>query len=714
MLLNLSFMFNLLRIIRQLRLDRRGNVAAAFLLSLPIMIGMTGLTVEYGNALVVRTVNQRTADAAAFAAAIAYNTTASTTQMQSAASRIATLNGLSTASVVASVVTSPSNSARNAVQVQITQTVPLLLTKFFNGQSTLPVVVSSAAEISTTTTASTCIVALDGTSTGIQVSGGANIQAKTCGVNSNAQIATANCGAYIQSGSVTYNTSLSIQNNCGGSAYSLRTASGGQQNAVKQATADPYASSTVVSAARSRLTTVAALTAPASPTVTVPGGGPTINLSSQGSGTTTLSNNCKLIWANSTWDLECPVGTSSNVTISPSTVCGGCKVTFNANANAATTLNITGSLTGQDLITFGYGTFNISGGLTAAYGGMVVHATSFNVAGQLTTGTSGNVTFDGTNLSLTVGKGLYLQGSATTAFSAGTFNIGKMTLSNNCTTFYSICASSSGGTTFAGPSTFVLNGGIRTTGGASLTLGAGTSNSYNIGVSSDGYAMRADGGAKIYLADVTSGTGIYQFLGNINTSGGTCLFIGAAAQHDIKGSFWSAGAAKLGAGIYTVTGSVNFGGSGGGDVTCNGQTIGLYADGVTFVIGAASGTLATSGDCNGQAFCLSSGYGHVTLNAPAAGATSTAGFAVIGPSSASNTAGATFTSGASNTVITGVFYLPNGAINLSGGAGLGSATGCLELYGKSISVSAGALLGTACVAAGGGVGATTYQVRLVQ
>ncbi len=695
----------LVNFLRRLLGDRRGNVAAVFVLALPILTGVTGFAVEYGNALVVRTVNQRVADDAAMAAALAYNSAGTTAAMSAAASRITALNGRSDATATATLVTSPSGNGRSAVQVTLAQNVPVVVSTLFNGKTQLAVAVTSTAEL--VSQAPNCIIALDAASTGAGVSGGANITANRCGVASNAQVAVANCGAYIQSSSITYNTNLNVPANCGGTT-TLRKADGTAQTPKKQPVTDPYAGNAVVAAATARLTTVAALTAPSAPSISVGAGGSAIDFGYNATSTKSqaTANGCTAAQNGNTWIYSCAPGSIRK--IGTITIQGGIKVTFNdSSCDPSRVLTINSSIVAQDQIIFGCGTYYINGNYTGGYGGTIFRGGTFNITGFIDVGNSGTVTFgDGT---YNIGQGLYLNGSTTTTFGVGTFNIGKGIVACGGA-YYSICALSSGGTTFGGPSTFSLPGGIRTGGGARLTLGSGTSNSYQIGVSSDGYAFRGDGGAVTTLADSTSISDGYRFAGNVNlVGGGSCLVIGAAAQHDIKGNLWATGAMRLGAGTYTVTGSINFGGSGGGNATCGGSNIGLYADQVTFVVGAASGSLATSGDCSGQAFCLSAGYSSVTINAPSGG--SAPGFAVIGPQSTANTAGANFTSGASSSVITGVFYLPNGPISLSGGAGLGSGTGCLELVGKSVTVTAGAVLGSSCTATGA---ATSFKARIVQ
>ena len=89
-----------------------------------------------------------------------------------------------------------------------------------------------------------------------------------------------------------------------------------------------------------------------------------------------------------------------------------------------------------------------------------------------------------------IAGGLTTSGGTTTTFGAGTFNIGRSASTCGGAGKYSICHQGTN-LTFGGPSTFVLQGGINNKGGSALTLGAGSTNSYNIGASSDGNALYA-------------------------------------------------------------------------------------------------------------------------------------------------------------------------------------------------------------------------------
>ncbi len=269
---------------------------------------------------------------------------------------------------------------------------------------------------------------------------------------------------------------------------------------------------------------------------------------------------------------------------------------------------------------------------------------------------------------------------------------------------YSICNTST--LSIAGPANLVLQSGLYTGGGARTSIGAGSgANSYQFGSASNGNAITLGGSGIVSLGDAAGG--VFQLSGNLVTAGGACLTLPAAGEHDIYGSITTAGGLILGAGTYTVTGYVDIGGSNGGDVTCNGQSVGLLADNVTLVIGAST----TPGDnCAAQAFCIAAGFGNVLLAAPAGGPT--ANLAVIGPISGGS-AGAAFTEGAINTIISGVFYLPQGAVSLSGGASVGSGAGqCLELIGSQITLAGGTTLATACPGFTGA--ASSSGARLVQ
>ena len=185
---------------------------------------------------------------------------------------------------------------------------------------------------------------------------------------------------------------------------------------------------------------------------------------------------------------------------------------------------------------------------------MIINNTStgatYNFSGVIDSGTGSGLTINGgSNATYNMAGGLYGHGSAPMSFSAGTFNIGTYSSSCSGTTGYSICLTGSARITFAGPSMFVLAGGIYQNASgmppsAALNRGYGsTANSFNIGKTS-GYSLNEANGATLF--GDASGTGdLFQMAGSLTTSGGTCVAVSAAAEHDINGSIAAAGGLSL-------------------------------------------------------------------------------------------------------------------------------------------------------------------------
>jgi hypothetical protein len=636
---------------------KRGSVSTITALSLPLLIGVAGLVAEYGHGLLVKVENQRVADLAAYAGALAYNSSNSTTSMTSAADAVGSLNGLSSTALSVSLVSSPSGDGNQAVEVTVATQVPLMLSHILEASTSLPVSSTAYAELKAGAPA--CIIALKSSGAGVTLSGGTAVTAAACAVASDNTVSVP-CGDTITTPTVDYDSGSAPSEPCSG----IQPPSGvSSVSLAHMSTPDPLAGNTEVTGATSRLSSVTAMTAPGAPSVS---GGTAVSFAYSTASTQSqlAADGCSGTFSGSTWTVTC--SGASSYTFGNITTGGGITVNFNVSGSASTTYNFNGSIdnTGTAM-TFGPGTYNIS-------------------------------------------QGLITGGGTTTTFGAGTYNIGEATSSCNGAGDYSIC--NTGTTlTFGGPSTFVLTAGVYNSGGSKLTLGSGSTNSFQIGASSTGNAVYVGGGSTTVFADATGSGDVFQLDGNFNVAsgGGSCMTISAASEHDINGNFATAGGTILGSGIYTVTGYVGLGANGGGDVTCNGSTVGMSGTGVTFVIGGAS--TPSSGSCSGQSFCLAAGYNHVTLSAPSTG--STADLVVVGPTSTLNTTGATFTEGASNTTLSGAFYYPNGALSLSGGASVGGGTGqCLELIGSQVTLSGGTTAASNCIS-GGSSGAT---VRLVQ
>jgi hypothetical protein len=636
--------------------DRKAAVSIVAALSLPALIAFSSLVGEYGHGLLVKTEDQRVADLAAYAGALAYNSNATTSSITSAADAVAGLNGIASGNVSASLVNSPTGDGNSAVLVSVTSTLPVYLASIVGGGTSLPVSASAYAELNVQSTG--CIIALSSGGAGVSLTGGTAVTASGCSVASNASESVP-CGTTITAKTVTYDSSAPTQG-CSG----IKGPGGAAATISQKLTSDPLAGTSAVTTATGRIATVTGFSGPSAPSVTT-GGDVSFAYSQTSTQNQLIADGCTGTYASNTWTVTCTGATS--YTFGNITTGGGITVNFNTSGASTTTYNFSGSIdnTGTAM-TFGPGTYNIAGGL-------------------------------------------FTGGGATTTFGSGTYDIGKA--STKCTdgVYYSICNTGSN-LTFGANSSFTLQGGVYNNGGSTLVMGSsGEGNSFNIGPASSGNAMWLGGGATTELGDATNSGSLFQMVGNfwVPSGGGSCTYLGAAAEHDIQGDFLTAGGTVLGSGVYTITGYMDLGGSSGGDVSCNGTTVGLSGAGVTIVLGGSN--LPTSGTCSGEVFCVAAGYNHVALTAPT-GSAATAGLVVVGPASASG--GAAFAEGASNTSLSGAFYFPQGPITLSGGASVGGGTGqCLEMIGTQVSLSGGTAAASNCVAGGGSGG---VKIALVQ
>jgi Flp pilus assembly protein TadG len=644
--------------------DSTGSVAIMVALLLPALIGCVALVAEFGRAIVTKTEHQRVADIAAYAGAVAYSAAESTSDMQAAVARMATLNGLSAGNLTPSLITSPRNNGTQAVRVLVSTNQNLYLAPVVANMTNVGIASDAAAEVATVDSPA-CVIALDPAQSGVTLSGGTRIEADECGVASNSTV-TVPCGTEITTAALNYNSSTAPYDPCG----KITSPTGGSPIVKKKATVDPLAANAGVTSATSRLSTVEAMTAPTIPAVTTPNGP---DLTFPWSETTAFKNTvagagCTATYS-SGWIISCPAGGTYN--FGSATIQNGIKFeATGGNGSGTATYNFKGTVkVDNGTFTFGAGTYNLAKNL-------------------IQNGSS--VTFGAGTYTIT--QGLYTGGGSQTTFGAGTFNIGAGTAACGSSK-HSIC--SEGNTlTFGGPSNFVLPSGIYNKGGSTLTLGSGTTNTFDIGPSNAGNALQLGGGSVTTFADALGST--VKFGGTINgdNAGGACLTLPAAPQHDIKGNITTAGGNKFGAGIYTVTGYVAFGATGGGgNVNCNSISVGVDATNVTFVIGGAD--TISSGQCQGQAFCIGSGYSSVVITAPNSGTTEK--IAIIGPTTGS--AGAMMTQGATHTQVSGAFYFPVGPITMSGGAKIGDGAGeCLQLIGATINMSGGTRATSACIA----------------
>jgi len=681
--------------------NRDGNILIISALVMPVLIGMAALVTEYGAALVQQADNQRVADLSAYAGALAYNANKSTDQMTATAVGVAVLNGVAAANVQVSLVASPRTAGVNAVSVSVNTYRTLFLARILNDRQQLQIYANSVAEVGAQPQTPGCMLALDGTQTGVTLSGGTSISAPKCTVSSNNTV-TVPCGTSISAIGVNYNSAAAPSQPCNGI-----TGPGGAAAVItKKSTPDPLAGNAAVTAAVARFSTVAALsatTAPSAPTNTT---GTNIDFAWDQTATmnAAAAAGCTASWSQPTWTFSC--GSKTTVNLGTVTIGGGINLNFALNGAATTTYNFAGDFTTSATTSFGPGIYNFAKTLTTA-GTTTFKAGTYKFGKQVTT--AGTTTFGAGTFNFT--KGLTTGGGATTTFGAGTFKIGRSDTACSGSGQVSICNTST--LTFGGPSVFELPGGYTNTGGSTLTFGSGTTNSYKIGPGSNGDAITIGGGSTTIMADATGASSVFQVVGNVNGGGGgSCFVVSAAAQHDISGNFIGSGAILLGAGVYTVDGYFALGGNGGGSANCNGSTISVSGANVTLVLSGKA--KSSSGSCNGYVFCVAAGYSNIVLTAPQAGAT--AKLAVIGPTAITNTGGATFAEGGSNAQISGAFYFPYGPIVMNGGSSvLGSktdSTKCLQMIGSRITLSGGTAAASECIAAPS-TGASS-KVSLVQ
>ena len=683
-------------VLQRSRDDARGTISILGAFVLVGVVGVSALALEYGHALLQKSEDQRVADLAAYGGALVYASTSLSSSATSAASNIATLNGLSSG-VTPSVVSSPSGDGNNAVEVVVTTSVPLMLARVLTTSTTLPVSATAYAEIKSSAPA--CVIALSGAGTGVTMNGGTSMTAANCAVASDNSF-TLSGGAALVTQTVNY--AKAAPSVSGGASITAPAGKTLQTN--KATTSDPLSpssgstGSTEVTNTTARLSTVSSIASPSAPTVSVPSSSTTTTFTK--TGVTGLPSACTDTLSGTVYTVTCS-GTATFGTITVKSV----TVTINTSSGNTYNFNQAWPITGVTLSGSG-GTYGFGAGITTS-GTTTFPAGTYNVIGNIDA--SGTTTFGAGTYNVT--GAIINEGGSTTTFGAGAFNLGTDTAGcgKKGPTGEGIC---NGGTalTIAGPSTFVVAGGIYNGGGSVLTLGNGsTSNSYDIGADANTNSINAGTSQSTTLDDATGSGDLFETAGSIVSGGGTCLWIPAATEHDINGSISLAGGTTLGSGIYTVTGYVAFGDNNGGDVTCNGTSVGVSGSNVTFIIGASA---LPSNNCAGEAFCVAAGFGDVTLTAPSSGTAED--LLVIGPASTSKnpTAGAAFTQGSSGTTLSGAFYFPNGQVSMSGSGTISSGGGCLELIGSQITLGGGSAAASSCTGLGGNSLGTT--VTLVQ
>jgi hypothetical protein len=626
--------------------DEGGSVALVAAVGITILIYSAAIALDLANIYLNKALDQRTADQSAIAAAFAYAATGSSATAQNAASSLAMANGVASASdVVTSIGPSPTGDGRLAAEVTVTTPVPLsgfgriIAGTKANpaGSSSLPVGAFAFAEIHGSPP---CILALQTGGGGVSMTGGTRVTATNCPVASNASVAVSN-GPTLTATDIYAVGSIS---STGGATIN------GPQYPDSSKQSDPYASAGVFA----RLATVASLASPSFAALPgIAGSGP----SESCSGSLNLPGNALY----------------GNVTDSYYNTC-----TINFSGGGTTSmlgLSLSGS---SATINFGAGTYNIGSFAMSSYGTVTVNIASgtvINILGALTSSSSNCATFAGTAI-WTIQGGISDSSSCTLSFSntnsssLSTFSVaGGITVSNGHAVFP------------AGTYTIATAGnacaGLCVSGGTSATFGNGSF------VIADGISL--GGGGTLTIGNQQSSSSVFQIPNFINgdeaisTSGGSTLSIGSFPNVDVNGPVQLEGNAYLGAGTWTVNGTLDMASSGGGTFS---------APDNTFI---ASGPIA-----------FGAGFNSITLDAPNAISTGTEGQVSTVALASNSTTASTVESGASDTVVTGAIYFPDAALTESGAGNLTGNGSCLQVIANAITLSGGSTLTTNCSNLGNG------------
>jgi Flp pilus assembly protein TadG len=657
------------RLASRLRRDRSGSIAILTTVCLLVMMGMAGFALDLAQAYFARATGQRIADQSAVAAAFAYsNSSNSQNVAQRAAQSLATTNGIGGGTVTTQIVNSPANDGNKAAMVTVTTPVsvsPFGLTLAASAQhsgSVLSFNVSATAYAEIQQSMAPCLVALG--SAGVSASGGTTISASGCAVSSDGNVAGSGGAQITAQGIYAVGTISPTGTGCNGGACVSTSPASGEVFPGSSAPTDPYAAANVFS----RMSTVAALAAPVFPSLgSVTSGGaaltcstssPTLTVASGVHGTVSTSYYPTCSTINFTGGAETDIGgsglqlTGNAVTLN--FAAGVYKINgISLSGSTAVTINTSGAVTfeiwngistsGSTSVTFnGPATYDVQGGISNGANGAMVFtnngggASSFTVAGGISV-TNGSASFPAGTYSITSGGssgyGIYVSATPVT-FGNGSFNIA---------------------------------GGIYAGGGDTLTFG-GALNAGSV------FQVEAAAGGNDALA----------------TGGGGSFTIGSFTNVDLDGNVLIAGNLSLGAGAYTIDGTLNASASGGNSII--GTSVSIVAAG---------------------AVSLGAGYSTVSLSAPSTitGATQGSAGTVVLASEA--TGGSTVTAGATGTTLVGTVYTPNGALTVAGAGHISGGGGCAEVVASSLNFSGGGSLSTTCSLSGGsGGGALT--VALVQ
>ncbi|WP_188772279.1 pilus assembly protein TadG-related protein [Novosphingobium endophyticum] len=673
--------------------DRRGAVSVLSALSLPCIIGFVSLAVEVGNGYAVHIRNQAIADTAALSAAQAYLVNEKNAEWEGAAREAVAAAGLSADAVAPALVDSPDGSGAQAIKAVVTTQQPYFFSRMFNLGSSFTIRAAAYAKLPGET--APCIIALaQGSLNGVEAARGSGIDAADCAIHTNANV-YASGSSSISSNSISAHGTISRPPN-----ESAITASLMGEGA--DVVSDPLAGNAAIATALSTTGTYTAVQLPHIAPV------PTVSASCSNA-------RFERTWWPANGYFYKNGGTSIGATLEGDTwvfpagtyefddLSVGEKIAF----DGPTTINVNKS------ITMVWPSITIRGDGVVNVGKNVENVAGLTITGNGIVNVGGNAAFGGWGDGLKIGGSaeLNVAGNVSTGagFSLGdggsaTVNIaGNLTVSN-----YFISGDGdlavAGRTTVQGSARTTVGNGrhyfgpIETAGSTALTVGdgdtdvngkltVGDSSTVRFGdgafaivkdVSGDGLAIQVGGSSSLAF-----GSGPFSANGGIKASG-TVTF-GATASHYINGDLVLGNNTTFGAGAYYINGGL---------------------------------TNATAGSMTGTdvSFILA---GHVTISGAAAlnltAATTSSTGALKEMLIVTTDSRDTVIEGAGGSVLSGIIYVPNSALEVRYGGTLSGGGKCWSLVAQTVYVHDGAGAATsACSALSDGSGGASTSISLVR
>lgn len=669
-------------LLKRLWADRGGAVGIIGALSVTGVLGMGAFAVDINQGYHERMRNQRIADMAALAAAVAYQSSSNAAILVPTAQDVALANGLTGATVTATVVADTPAPGQSSVRVTVSTMVPFALGQALGFSGSYEVGSVALANLPSPTPTPACFIGLS-TGTAISTSGGATINTPNCGV---AGVGSVNNGGTGITASAIVSGSGAVINNYGtlsanqityatsftNPAWNTNVPTADKRFQRATTVSDPLANDTNLAAARTLIGTYDAPPALANPSTSAAADwtfnySPAANVAPYRVGTSAV--------------YRVPAGTYS---IGRMTVNGGITVIFEGSS----TINIhNGVSNGGSALTFPSGTVRINGGFNSGSSGVTFGDANVHIG-------SGTVSFAGTSR---FGNGSVIINAPLT-LSGGT----SVTMGNG---YHAFSALTIGGGSWMrlGDGNVDVIAGVNVDGGGS-TFAAGNGN-YRIGPNGSGNAIVLAGSSWFI-----SGDGEFSTNGNIDTQGGSRIIFGVTTNHLINGNMIIRGGVLFGAGRYTVDGNIQNGTGGATWPAANpnwGTTYGSSLAGqsttgfdqvgvnVTFV---NSGTLNLAGGAQTKLIA----------------STTTTGGAFADILFSSLTSSATTWGAGSGNVFVGTFHLPNSAVTMSGGNTTLSAGQCFMLIANSIAASGGAQTGSACGSIPSAIQGGATQIGLVR